>query len=615
MSLGLSGAGDVCSVAPARTDLTDAQFRGFVRQDEEWPEDSAQYQAGCELENRKRPPPTEVPGDAFDRQRVICGFDQGLIERQVCLVLGAGGIGQNVALTLGRLGVRKIILVDRDVYDANNLTRQCLGSQADVGQRKVDVAARGLRECHSLRSEVEAVHCDAVLEWHRIVDLARQATVVFNGIDVGVMWDYCVNSLCKELGIPLCVGQSFGWKFSTELYTSRASEVCAFCYDSTLSTFGASERAVNMKGGILERLSGFLTSRGKQDLDVDVETLSAFLVEDRQFRCEGSSQLSVVVQASMARAGLDSLRCADKLPGDLLAFLKSFQAEVTQRLLPGPISKLQEIAFIPRPRHADTRYIGSWVCPCLGCAVMMVSQWAAWLTAPVQEPAEGGQPEEQRNPPQAITFNLDSGMTSEEQLGYELGALGVAPEKAERRFCREAAKPTCQVCVAAAAAAAEETLFFGRLPVVLAPVPGSALELPAAWALPRRGGVERAKAAEKALQRRQPLGSLGPEYAGAVLPALPALDWERASLGEGGAAPGSSSARWPPELSTVPLLKVPPASAAASAPSALRGVASGVRSALVKDKSKDAQILTLQNQVYASKGKGRQVRQGSELPV
>ena len=70
-------------------------------------------------------------------------------------------------------------------------------------------------KAHNLRSEIVAVHIDAVLEWASVVNLARQSTVVFNAIDVGVMWDFCVNSLCKEFGIPLSAGQSFGWKFMT----------------------------------------------------------------------------------------------------------------------------------------------------------------------------------------------------------------------------------------------------------------------------------------------------------------------------------------------------------------------------------------------------------------
>ena len=44
-----------------------------------------------------------------------------------------GGIGQAVALTLARLGVGRIILLDRDTYDATNLTRQCLGGASQVG--------------------------------------------------------------------------------------------------------------------------------------------------------------------------------------------------------------------------------------------------------------------------------------------------------------------------------------------------------------------------------------------------------------------------------------------------------------------------------------------------
>ena len=70
------------------------------------------------------------------------------------------------------------------------------------------------------------------------------------------------------------------------------------------------------------------------------------------------------------------------------------------------------LRFIPRPQHAETRYIGSWVCPCLSCAVTMVSQWAGLLVAP-----PGNEDVAQEVLPQSVTFNLDLGMTSEEQLG------------------------------------------------------------------------------------------------------------------------------------------------------------------------------------------------------
>lgn len=73
-----------------------------------------------------------VAGDAFDRQRVMVKFDQGEMERQVCFVMGTGGLGQSVAFALARLGVAKIILLDMDNYEATNLNRQILGAGAQL---------------------------------------------------------------------------------------------------------------------------------------------------------------------------------------------------------------------------------------------------------------------------------------------------------------------------------------------------------------------------------------------------------------------------------------------------------------------------------------------------
>lgn len=118
----------------------------------------------------------------------------------------------------------------------------------------------------------------------------------------------------------------------------------------------------------------------------------------------------------------------------------------------------------------------------------------------------------------------------------------------------------------------------GRLSVVLSPVPGEVILPPAAWREPPPPGDSsgrRAELVKQAMARRRPLSHLGEDYSNAVVPAMPALDWERVPGGE--AAP-----IWPAALSEMPLLKVPASSLAASHPSALHGVASGVRSALVK---------------------------------
>ena len=45
------------------------------------------------------------------------------MEDSVCLLLGVGGLGSGVALGLARLGVKKIILLDKDTVDITNMNR------------------------------------------------------------------------------------------------------------------------------------------------------------------------------------------------------------------------------------------------------------------------------------------------------------------------------------------------------------------------------------------------------------------------------------------------------------------------------------------------------------
>ena len=65
-------------------------------------------------------------GGAFDRQVRITDWDQKKVNEQAILILGVGGLGSAVALSLLRLGVGKLFLLDYDVVDLHNLNRQLL---------------------------------------------------------------------------------------------------------------------------------------------------------------------------------------------------------------------------------------------------------------------------------------------------------------------------------------------------------------------------------------------------------------------------------------------------------------------------------------------------------
>src|ERR1043166_3266618 len=57
------------------------------------------------------------------------------------LIIGAGGLGCPIALSLAAAGVGTIGLVDIDVVSPSNLQRQILFSTSSVGQDKVEAAA------------------------------------------------------------------------------------------------------------------------------------------------------------------------------------------------------------------------------------------------------------------------------------------------------------------------------------------------------------------------------------------------------------------------------------------------------------------------------------------
>ena len=65
---------------------------------------------------------------------------------------------------LARLGVSKLILIDKECVELGNLNRQILFSHRHIGMKKVDAATAVLKESHFLNPEmqIESYHVDAL---------------------------------------------------------------------------------------------------------------------------------------------------------------------------------------------------------------------------------------------------------------------------------------------------------------------------------------------------------------------------------------------------------------------------------------------------------------------
>ena len=69
----------------------------------------------------------------------------GKLENAKVVILGAGGLGSNIAHMLARLGVGKMILYDFDVVEPSNLNRQNYGVN-DIGKMKAETTAERIKE-------------------------------------------------------------------------------------------------------------------------------------------------------------------------------------------------------------------------------------------------------------------------------------------------------------------------------------------------------------------------------------------------------------------------------------------------------------------------------------
>jgi molybdopterin-synthase adenylyltransferase len=99
-------------------------------------------------------------GRTWDRQVLAFGAEgQAHLRAVRAVIVGCGGTGSVVAQQLAHLGVGDITLVDPDVVEESNLNRVVGASIRDIGQSKVSVVAKMVREI-GLATSVRTLQAD-----------------------------------------------------------------------------------------------------------------------------------------------------------------------------------------------------------------------------------------------------------------------------------------------------------------------------------------------------------------------------------------------------------------------------------------------------------------------
>ena len=128
------------------------------------------------------------------------------LSKSCAIVVGCGALGSVSANLLARSGVGRLVLIDRDFVELDNLQRQVIFTEKDVGMPKAVVAKEFLQRANS---EIEIISHVADLDFRNIENL-----ILVKGIEKSVVVDGTDNFETRFLINDACVKNLIPWSYA-----------------------------------------------------------------------------------------------------------------------------------------------------------------------------------------------------------------------------------------------------------------------------------------------------------------------------------------------------------------------------------------------------------------
>ena len=153
---------------------------------------------------------------------------RGKLRRVSVGIAGLGGLGSNAAVSLARAGVGKLVLVDFDKVEENNLDRQYY-FRHQIGKFKVDALAENIR---SIDPSVEVDGFNLRLERGFMEKPFNDVDVVVEALDDAEIKAAFIEEILSKLpGKPLVAASGVaGYGSSDNIKTLRLGNLF-LCYD------------------------------------------------------------------------------------------------------------------------------------------------------------------------------------------------------------------------------------------------------------------------------------------------------------------------------------------------------------------------------------------------
>ncbi|MDE2154397.1 MAG: ThiF family adenylyltransferase [Xanthomonadaceae bacterium] len=274
---------------------------GRAHEGEHGHEPSAAHRGHAHRHDAAAPTPTFSPD--YSRQtrlRDVGDAGQAKLAAARVLVIGAGGLGCPVLSYLAGAGVGTLGIVDGDLLDASNLHRQTIYAARDIGQRKVDLAARHVAQLNpavAVHVRAQPLHAGNVAEVFAQYDLVVECTDDMRS-------RYLSNDAAVLTGTPLILASVYQYEGQLQVVSARSGEPCLRCLWPDEPAPGVAGSCV--ESGVLGPVPGVLGTMQAVEalkilLDLPRPAGSALLLVD--LLDPGVQRLPIEVSRGCARHG------------------------------------------------------------------------------------------------------------------------------------------------------------------------------------------------------------------------------------------------------------------------------------------------------------------------
>lgn len=142
-----------------------------------------------------------------DRQTGILNKNEQLkLKNSQITIIGCGGIGGAAAEMLARMGVGKLRIVDKDVFEISNINRQLMSNTKNIGRPKTEVTQE---ELLAINPSLKIESFNEKLTDENVHEILNESNIIVDALD-NLLTRIIVSRCSNDLDIPFIHGAIHG---------------------------------------------------------------------------------------------------------------------------------------------------------------------------------------------------------------------------------------------------------------------------------------------------------------------------------------------------------------------------------------------------------------------